>query len=92
LTDFRIYMSVLLALPFVFMAMVWFPAIEDAKPATVISILRQVVFYIPVLLIVPQFYGVRSVYTASALIDWVIFLVILYVVNRSAKRLKLTIK
>ena len=44
LTDFRIYMSVLLALPFTFMALVWFPSIENAKPATQISLLRQVVF------------------------------------------------
>ena len=74
LTDFRIYMSVLLALPFTFMALVWFPSIENAKPATQISLLRQVVFYIPVLLIVPRFFGVRSIYVACAGIDWLVFL------------------
>lgn len=89
LMDFRIYMSVLLALPFVFMAIVWFPAIEDAKPATIISILRQVVFYIPVLLIVPKFFGVSSIYMASAVIDWIIFVMIMYAVMRSAKKLQL---
>lgn len=88
LVDFRIFMSVLLALPFVFMAMVWFPAIEDAKPATIISILRQVVFYIPVLLIVPAFYGVSSIYWASAAIDWIIFTLVLYAVGKSIKKLK----
>lgn len=88
LFDFRLYMSVLLVLPFVFMAMVWFPAIEDAKPATIISILRQVVFYIPVLLIVPAIYGVSSVYWASAAIDWVIFGLVVYAVVRSAEKLK----
>ncbi|MFD2556109.1 MATE family efflux transporter [Sphingobacterium tabacisoli] len=87
LMDFRIYMSVLLVLPFVFMAMVWFPSIEDAKPATIISILRQLVFYIPVLLIVPQFYGVRSIYLASAIIDWVIFGIVIYAVIRSANKI-----
>jgi Na+-driven multidrug efflux pump len=88
LFDFRLYMSVLLVLPFVFMAMVWFPAIEDAKPATIISILRQVVFYIPILLIAPALYGVSSVYWASAAIDWVIFGLVVYAVVRSAKKLK----
>lgn len=88
LMDFRIYMSVLLILPFVFMAMVWFPAIDDAKPATLISILRQVVFYIPVMLIIPRIYGVSSIYMASALIDWVVFGLLIYVVSRSIKQLK----
>lgn len=88
LMDFRIYMSVLLILPFVFMAMVWFPAIDDAKPATLISILRQVVFYIPIMLIIPRIYGVSSIYMASALIDWVVFGMLMYAVSRSIKQLK----
>lgn len=88
LFDFRLYMSVLLVLPFVFMAMVWFPSIEDAKPATLISLLRQVVFYIPILLIVPPIYGISSVYWASAAIDWVIFALVIFAVIRSANKLK----
>ncbi len=88
LMDFRIYMSVLLALPFVFMAMVWFPAIEEAKPATLISILRQMVFYIPIMLIVPGFYGVSSIYLASAVIDWVIFFIVIFAVWKSVKKLQ----
>ncbi|MDM1371556.1 MATE family efflux transporter [Myroides marinus] len=88
LMDFRIYMSVLLGLPFVFMAMVWFPAVEQAKPATVISILRQVVFYIPVMLIVPSLYGIRSIYLASAIIDWVVLAMVLYAVYRSTNKLR----
>lgn len=87
LMDFRIYMSVLIVLPFVFMAMVWFPSIEDAKPATIISILRQLVFYIPVLLIVPRFYGIRSIYLASAIIDWIVFGIVVYAVIRSANKI-----
>ncbi|WP_410877797.1 MATE family efflux transporter [Myroides sp. DW712] len=88
LFDFRIYMSVLLVLPFVFMSMVWFPAIEQAKPATVISLLRQVVFYIPIMLLIPPILGVRSIYWASAAIDWVIFALILYAVARSTAKLR----
>ncbi|MCT3816226.1 MATE family efflux transporter [Elizabethkingia anophelis] len=92
LTDFRIYMSVLLALPFTFMALVWFPSIENAKPATQISLLRQVVFYIPVLLIVPRFFGVRSIYVACAGIDWLVFFIILFAVYKSSKRLKMNLR
>ena len=89
LMDFRIYMSVLLVLPFIFMAMVWFPSIDDAKPATFISILRQIVFYIPILIIAPKYFGVHSIYVASAAIDWIIFIIVIYVVRRSTRKLKL---
>lgn len=88
LADFRIYMSILPALPFVFMAMVWFPSVGYAKPATVISILRQVVLYIPALLIVPVLYGISGIYTASAVIDWVVFGLVLYIVGKNCKKLK----
>ncbi|WP_413511823.1 MATE family efflux transporter [Myroides odoratus] len=92
LADFRIYMSVLLVLPFVFMAMVWFPAIEDAKPATIISILRQVVFYIPIMLFIPGIYGISSIYWASAAIDWFVFAMVIYAIVKSAKKLKIKTK
>ncbi|SHF97334.1 MATE family efflux transporter [Chryseobacterium sp. OV279] len=88
LTDFRMYMSILPALPFVFMAMVWFPSVDHAKPATVISILRQVVFYIPALLIVPTIFGISGIYTASAVIDWIIFGLVIYAVGKNCKKMK----
>lgn len=91
LMDFRIYMSVLLALPFIFMAMVWFPSIDHAKPATFISVLRQVVFYIPILIIAPKYFGVHSIYVASAAIDWIIFILVIYAARRSMRKLNIQV-
>lgn len=90
LADFRIYMSVVLALPFVFMAMVWFPSVGDAKPATLIVVLRQVIFYIPALFIASHYYGIRSIYTASAIIDWIILVWVLFAVRRGIKKIHLS--
>ncbi|MCR4029734.1 MULTISPECIES: MATE family efflux transporter [Flavobacterium] len=87
LRDFRFYMSILPGLSFVFMSMVWFPSIEDVKPAFLITILRQVVLYIPIMLTVPYFYGVSSIYTASAVIDWIIFGIVILTVLKSSQRL-----
>lgn len=87
LTNFRIYMSVLLTLPFIFMAMVWFPSVKNGKPASIVGILRQLVFYVPVMLIVPSFFGVDSVYWASAIIDWSIFLLVIFLVRINFNRL-----
>lgn len=88
LTDFRIYMSVLPALPFIFMAMVWFPSVENAKPATIISILRQVVLYIPALLFIPMIYGIHSIYIISAVIEWMVFIGVIYTVRSNFRILK----
>ncbi len=88
LNDFRIFMSVLLNMPFVYMAMVWLPSIEQPKPATILSLLRQTVFYVPVMLIIPGIYGVRSIYWASATIDWVIFILGIFVLLMAMRRLK----
>ena len=90
LTDFRIYMSVLPALPFIFMAMVWFPSVENARPATVISILRQLVLYIPALLIIPMLYGIRSIYVVSAIIEWIVFGGVIYMIGLNFKKLRKT--
>ncbi len=79
----------LMVLLFLFMTMVWFPTREDAKTAWKIIILRQVVFYIPMMLLVPKFYGVSSIYRSSALIDWIVFGIILLAVKQTAEELRL---
>lgn len=88
LTDFRIYMSVLPALPFIFMAMVWFPSVENARSATVISILRQIILYIPALLIIPMLYGIHSIYIVSAIIEWIVFGGVIYMIGLNFKMLR----
>lgn len=87
LIDFRVYMSVLLVLPAIFMGMAWFPSVENAKPASVIAIFRQLVLYVPIMLIVPVYYGVSGIYWASAFIDWGIFIVVAFTVKRTFNKL-----
>ncbi len=71
---FRIYMALLPLLSAIFMAMTFFPAIDKGKPAAVIGIARQLIFYIPVMLILPEILGVAGVYFGSLAIDAVIVL------------------
>lgn len=72
LFNFRVYMGVLPILPIVFMAMTFFPAIDKGKPAAVLGIARQLVFFVPVMLILPKLYGVKWVYLGTMGIDVVI--------------------
>lgn len=74
ITNFRIFMAMLPVLPAVFMAMTFFPAINRGKAASIMGILRQLVLYVPVMLILPKMLGVNWVYYGSTAIDTLIAL------------------
>jgi putative MATE family efflux protein len=70
--NFRVYMAILPVLSFIFMAMTLFPSIDKGKPAALIGIARQLVFYVPVMLLIPKWLGVPGIYYGSFAIDAVI--------------------
>lgn len=82
LTFFRIYMAILPLMSFIFMAMTLFPAVDKGLPAMIIGIARQLVFYVPVMLIVPRFVGVSGVFYGSLAIDTVILVWTLFMVKK----------
>ncbi len=71
---FRVYMAILPALSFIFMAMTLFPSVDKGKPAMIIGMARQFVFYVPVMLLLPRVVGVSGVYYGSLVIDTIIVL------------------
>lgn len=85
---FRVYMAILPVLSFIFMAMTLFPAIDKSKPAMIIGIARQVVFYIPVMLLLPKVAGVSGIYYGSLAIDAVIVLWTMLLVKKEFNRLR----
>jgi putative MATE family efflux protein len=74
LLNFRVFMALLPILPIIFMAMTFFPAINNGKVASIIGIARQIVFYVPVMILLPKFLGVQWVYFGAFLIDLIIIL------------------
>ena len=74
LTMFRVFMALLPILPAVFMAMTFFPAINKGGIASIIGILRQLVLYVPTMLLLPRYLGIRWVYFGSTVIDTLIAL------------------
>ncbi|MFT9078345.1 MATE family efflux transporter [Ethanoligenens sp.] len=69
LLQFRIYMAILPVLSIIFTAMTFFPSINKGKPAAILGIARQLVFYVPVMLFLPRFIGVSGIYFGSFAID-----------------------
>ncbi|WP_312813742.1 MATE family efflux transporter [Sedimentibacter sp.] len=85
---FRIYMAILPALSFIFMAMTLFPSVDKGKPAMIIGMARQFVFYIPVMLLLPRFIGVGGVYYGSFAIDVIIVLWTMLMVKKEFNGLR----
>ncbi|OJJ22573.1 MATE family efflux transporter [marine bacterium AO1-C] len=69
LFNFRMYMAVLPALPIVFMALTFFPSINEGKYGSIVGLARQLVFYVPVMLLLPRLLGIQWIYLGSTLID-----------------------
>ncbi|MDH6425844.1 MULTISPECIES: MATE family efflux transporter [unclassified Paenibacillus] len=85
---FRLNMAVLPLLSLIFMAMTFFPAINKGKPAAVIGITRQLVFYVPVMLVLPRWLGVSGVYWGSLVIDSVVVVWTVILVTKEFTRLR----
>lgn len=85
---FRIYMAILPVLSFIFMAMTLFPSVDKGKPAAMIGIARQLVFYVPVMIFLPKMIGVAGVYYGSLAIDAVIVLWTLLLVRKEFSSLR----
>ena len=88
LFNFRVFMALLPVLPITFMGMTFFPAINNAKPAAIIGIARQLIFYVPVMLILPGRFGIQWVYWGSAAIDVVITLWVIVLLKKEFHILK----
>lgn len=85
---FRIYMAIMPLLSAIFMAMSFFPSIDKGKPAVMIGIARQLVLYVPVMMILPKMIGVSGIYFGSLAIDVIIVLWTVVMVNKEFSLLR----
>lgn len=88
LLNFRVYMGLLPILPVVFMSMTFYPSIDKGKIASLMGIARQLVFYVPVMLILPRMFGVKWVYFGSTSIDVIVTIFTLLVFAKTFKELR----
>lgn len=89
---FRIHMAVLPLLSTIFMAMTLFPSINKGKPAALIGIARQFIFYIPVMLLLPKLLGISGVYYGTFGIDAIIVLITIVMVKKEFSVLRAATK
>ena len=83
---FRVLMLVLPVLPIVFTALALLPAIERPLTATLVSVSRQLLLYVPVMLTLPRVVGVSGVYYGTASIDFLCAMWLLAIVLTTFRR------
>lgn len=88
INDFRLFFSVLPLLPITVLALSYYPAVNDSKKASFLVFLRQLILYIPLMLILPYYFGVKSIYWGSALIELTVGIVTFFLLNNYKLKLK----
>ena len=66
----------------------YFQAIGKAKYAMVLSLLRQVILLVPMMLILPRIFGLNGIWFAQPIADFISFAVTLTLVTREVKSYK----
>ena len=69
------------------MALTYFPAIDNPKPASVLAIARQLILYIPLMIFLPKYFGIGGIYYGATAIDVVITICIVLLLLKSFKTL-----
>ncbi|MDY5435787.1 MATE family efflux transporter [Peptostreptococcus porci] len=85
---FRFILSIVPLLCIVLTAMTFWPAINKPKPAMLIGIGRQLVLYIPLMIILPKIFGVPSIYYGSFAIDFLLTFIIVIMIKNEFKELR----
>jgi putative MATE family efflux protein len=87
LTNFRLAILMLPTMPFMFIGITLFQAMGNGRLATTLLMVRQVILFIPIVLILPIYFGVNGIFYASPLVDLVVLAVTSTLVWRECKRL-----
>jgi len=87
----RIFMSMLPVVGFQIVASNYFQATGRARIAAAMTLMRQVVILIPLLIVLPPVFGIRGIWIASPVSDFLNALFVLYLVIRAMKELNLMI-
>lgn len=65
---------------------IFFQAIGKGLPSLILSLLREIMLYVPFVLIMPSLYGLTGVWMARPMSDLLAFLVTFFLISRELKR------
>ena len=85
---FRIFYSVFLGYGIMIMTLTFFQAIGDAKSAGNLVIIRQVIIFVPAMIILPMFLGLKAIWIIPPVIDILIIIISIFLYIKAIKKFK----
>lgn len=70
--NFRLFYSVFVLYGAMIMTVTFFQAIGDGKKAGMLIMLRQLVLFLPAMLIFPMLFGIKAVWFTEPIVDFII--------------------
>lgn len=85
----KIFMSMIVLNAFYTIGANYFQAINQAMKSVVLNLGRQLVLFIPLLIILPKYFGLNGVWLSVPISDFIIAIVTFFMLNESMKKMKL---
>ncbi len=70
------------------MSITFFQAIGDGKKAGIIVMLRQLILFVPAILILPKLFGTSAVWWAEPVVDFIMIMVGLIIQGKTLSEMK----
>ncbi len=87
LLHFRVFYSVFVLYGIMVMSITFFQAIGDGKKAGIIVMFRQLILFVPAMLILPKFFGIHAVWFTQPLVDFTMISVGICMMCREMKKI-----
>ncbi|WP_125151931.1 MATE family efflux transporter [Clostridium rectalis] len=87
INNFRIMYSIFPVLAVWIMTITFFQSIGNGKNAGIMVLLRQIILFVPSILILPSILGIDAVWFVTPLIDGIVFLISLYLIFKEYKNI-----
>ncbi len=81
--NFRLMMSPGFLFSFFFMAIILYQSIGNAQKAGIVMVLREVVFFVPLVILLPRWWGIPGIYAAPIFQNIIVFIIVGYLIYRT---------
>ena len=83
---FRVFFSSFISYGIVIMTVTYFQSIGDGKTAGLLVMLRQVILFVPMILLMPKFYGNMGIWYSQPLLDVLVLAITVINLSKSYKK------
>lgn len=87
ITNFRIMYSTFPVLGTFIMGVTFFQSIGNGKNAGLLVLLRQIILFVPAIILLPSIVGISAVWFVSPLIDGIVFVILVLLISKEYKKM-----